>query len=224
MGSARAPAGHDDGDGGGRAARRRGHAPVGGRPLARDWRGRIRRLPRRAARVGADVAGGCAPRHSRRDAGGMAFAVGDGGRCIRDAGDAAGVSRRAERRDAGGRRPASGRRAVHGDAGPGAGDGAAAPGSRDGGPGLVAPGAGSQRGTRRGERGASVRPHTDGSEARGRGPRPPSCRPEDRVAVRSGRRALPPGGRADRRGTCRGRRRRRRGRRGRGRLAGHGER
>ena len=50
---ARAPAGHDDGDGRGGPARRRARAPARRRPLARHGRRRVRRVPRRAAHVGA---------------------------------------------------------------------------------------------------------------------------------------------------------------------------
>ena len=62
LGPARAPAGDDDGDGRGGAARRRGRAPLGRRPMAGDGRRRVRRLPGGAAGVGADLAGGRASR------------------------------------------------------------------------------------------------------------------------------------------------------------------
>ena len=98
LGPARAPAGDDDGDGGGGAAGRSGRAPVGGRPMARDGRRRVRRVPGGAAGVGADVAGRGASRGAGRDADRVAGAVGGRGGGVRDAGDAVDLRGRAERR------------------------------------------------------------------------------------------------------------------------------
>ena len=63
---ARAPARHDDGDGRGRPPRRLAGPPLGGRPLARDRRRRLRRLPGRASDVGPRLAGGEPPRRAAR--------------------------------------------------------------------------------------------------------------------------------------------------------------
>ena len=62
LGSAGAPLPDDDGDGRGGPAGRSAGASIRRRTVARDRRRGICHLPRRAAGVGADVAGGCAPR------------------------------------------------------------------------------------------------------------------------------------------------------------------
>ncbi len=101
LGPARAPARHDDRDGLGGAAGRRGRPPVRGRTLAGNRRWRLRRLPGRAPRLGRDLARRRAPRCARVGAGDLARPLGGGGGALGPGAIAGAVHRSAERRASG---------------------------------------------------------------------------------------------------------------------------
>ncbi len=76
LGSARPPPGDDDGDGRGGPARRRGRPSPCRRPLARDRRRRLRRLPGRAPDLGPDLARRRPSRGARGDRSGAGAIAG----------------------------------------------------------------------------------------------------------------------------------------------------